>query len=754
MKGLCISPESARKLVQAFQKGEIDVASLVNPDITNSEARRAVFEQYMDTRTAKYVNAELEKAIISDQKDALTRWFKKVTPKQIQDKGKQGIVLDGIISKIEAIDTVLGAETSGQFLEDLVEQSLGVDISSEEGAKIYELHKKMKEAEAFDEFGLPVKEWWKARKELENYLDSITPVSAWKVFFSTAGRGALLLSIKSPVTNIVGNIVMGLEQMIERRVENTTLAPNHAKLMSKYMANAMSIYQSTGYDVTRMYSMESSRKTLGEEITHAQGKGVVRKLGRFYEDVVFKNLMGAPDIAFSAYAFSESLAMSATLIAKQENLKGKALIARSEEIFLDGTKIEPDTEQGKKARFKAIADAEYATFQNNSYYSKAALGVRGLMNDVSGNIQLGDNFIPFAKTPANVVGAGIDAMGISAGRAIWKLRRAFIDMRNGDGTKMREVARLFTRSGMGLVFAFLLVGLLDPDDYIGEYPVNATERELLRTRNATPNSLRMGDKWVSLDYFGFVGAPIVGLMYAKKYGGAFWEDLIRFGQGGFVQLTKVPGFEQIRNFAEAIADIKKEGGLDIKKIGKSTASGAVDFLAARTIPSIVSDIARVFDDFERKRDYEKPLQALQTRIPGWRENMQMRTNAFNEPIETEQDYSIILFGSRVKTDTSNKITEEYVRLKNTGNMPTLVNIETSSDRVKALKTQISEVKYKQAIANYGVELKRELLKELESSAYKKKTDEEKKDALNKVRNKVLDDMLKKYNYKKPKKEKD
>jgi hypothetical protein len=754
MEKLCIPPQDAKKLIKAFQEGQIDITALTNADITSSEARRAVFEQYTDKRTAKYMNAELEKAIISDQKNALISWFKKVAPKEVIETEKGQQIPSGVLQKIESIKTVLGSEKSSAFLEDLAEQTLGIDISFEEASKIYELHEAMNKAYELDDFGIPVNAWWKARKELENYLDSLTPTSPLKVFFSTIGRGALLASIKSPITNIAGNLLMGLEQSIERRVEGTQLWGGHGDLMKAYIKKAEETFRASGFDITRMYSMESTRKILGEEIGHSQGKGVIRKIGRFYENTIFKYSMGYPDVISSAFAFADSLAMNSYLEAKREGLEGEKALERSKEIFLDATKIEPDTEAGKKLRFKAIADAEYATFQNQSWFSNLSMNIRQFLNDITGNVRAGDNLIPFAKTPANVIGVGVSAMGGSVFQAVKMMPNAIATWKKtGDGSKVRYMTRLLTRSGLGILAAFLIASAFEPEDYIGEYPTNATERELLRTQNASPNSIKIGNKWVSLDYFGFIGAPIVALMYTRKYGDSFGEDIVRFMQGGVAQILKIPGFEQLQGIIEYIGDIRKEGNFKVEELPVSIGTYLTDFMSARIMPSIIGDIAKVIDEYERKRDYTKPLEGLQTRVPWWREDLPARKTVFGEKIETESDLSILLFGSRIKTDKSNAITDEYIRLRENGNMPTLVSVETSSDRVKLLKQQLSQQKYDEAIRFYGKRLESELSTLIQSQQYKKLTDEEKKKEINDKRNDILEETLKKFDYKAPKKKK-
>src|SRR5690606_27428722 len=147
-----------------------------------------------------------------------------------------------------------------------------------------------------DEFGLPDVEYFVKRRELDKYLQSLAPASNAKILTSTAGRGAMLFSLKSPVINITGNTVQGMYSALERRIANNQYSGVvDADIMKRYFKKAMQIYSKSEYDVTRLESLHEGTKTLGETIIHSQGKGAIRRLGRFYEDVVFKQLLSKPD---------------------------------------------------------------------------------------------------------------------------------------------------------------------------------------------------------------------------------------------------------------------------------------------------------------------------------------------------------------------------------------------------------------------------------------------------------------------------
>ena len=211
---------------------------------------------------------------------------------------------------------------------------------------------------------------------MENYLESLNPSSELKVATSIIGRGSMLFSIKSPLVNIESNTVQALLTGAERRLISGQFSGVNGEYARDYVKYVNEVYDASGYDVSRMESLQGTQKIRGEEITTTEGKGKTRKIGRIYEDIVFKKLMGKPDVVFSAIHFADSANLASTKIAKGEGLKGEDLKTRSLEIFKDATSINPITPEGQKVREQAIADAQYATYTNESKYSDVALGIR------------------------------------------------------------------------------------------------------------------------------------------------------------------------------------------------------------------------------------------------------------------------------------------------------------------------------------------------------------------------------------------
>jgi hypothetical protein len=742
----CIPKHLSEKLTQAASRGEIDLVALYE---MNSTERRTFFQQYVDETTAKGINVGFERAVLSAKKTSLNTWVKNTFT--VKQEAKKQNLLDRIADLKE--EGALTPEAENGFLEDLVAEKLGVTISPEEASEIVKRTKELETlyAKPVDKFGLPDVEYFVKRREMDKYLQSLAPANNLKILSSTAGRGAMLFSLKSPFINITGNSLQGAFSALERRISNNQYSGViDASVMKEYYQKAMKIYSASEYDVTRLESLHEGTKTLGETIVHSQGKGVVRKIGRFYEDVVFKQLLSKPDVAFSALSFMDMANLTATRLAKAEGLTGNALKKRATELFLDATAIEPKLGLKSEAiRTQAIADATMATYQNDSVYTKTALAVREVLNNIIPDLRIGDQVMPFVKTVANVVGFGADVAGVGAIRGAYNLPNAVAEFKAGNPAPMKIAIRDFTRSGLGVTIGFLLSTLVEPEDFLGKYPTSPSERELLRLNNGMANSIRVGGKWISLEYFGVFATPLVGFLYAKKYGKDLPSAMYSYMSGVVAQTAEIPGLEQISNIYEFTKNLEPKSK-SVDELSNETLIGAIKFLKSRTVPGFFSDIAKAFDTAEREVDWKKPGDALKIGVPFLQQSLPEKRDIFGAVIKSEPWYSVMLFGSRVKTAQDEAIIKEFERLESTGNLPAITRPEKTSSRVKEFKNQVDEETFRKAMDEFGHDFKGKVNLLINRPGYNNLSDEKKKKLIDDIKGDELDQTLKKYGYKKPK----
>ena len=745
----CIPKHIVVKLLAGARSGDIEIKKLYT--MTSIE-RRQLFQKYVDVATAKEINAGFEKSMSSTQRNAIAGWVKDTFVGR--EEKKQTDIFDKIASLKET--GLLDPQTEDNFLMDLVGEKLGITVTAKEAQEISQRADKLKAEydKGLDKFGIPQTSYFIEKKKMDDYLKSLNPTSSLKVLTSVAGRGAMLFSLKSPITNIIGNTEQAIEQSFERRIMSKKYRGVVDKaIIKEYMKKSAEIYKAGHFDASRADSYSDGSKTLGEMITHSQGKGLARRIGRFYEDVVFDKLMGNPDVIFARHVFVDSANLFATKIAESEGLTGQALKDRANQLFLDAASPSATTPEGLLVREQAKAEALFSTYQNDSSMSDLSLGIRNLLNKASGDLMLGDQIMPFVKTPANVISMSLDAGGFGFIKGTSGLLKGAIrEFRSGNPKPLRDVGRNYLRSGMGMLFAAILAFLIDPDDFVGLWPTNPSEQELLKAKGGNSNMIRVGGKWISLDYFGFLGSPLVGFMYAKKYGKNLPEAMYNYVAGVAAQTLQIPGLEESKNLISSIQSLVPGEYETMGSKMKKNLVGLVDQIRARIVPGFVADLAKAFDDSEREADPDSVIEKIMASIPGLRNQLPKRTDVFGEVIKGEPWYSVILFGARVKTGRESKVVDEMVRLDNAGQLPTLSRPEKTSPRVKSLKDQLGDVKFAEAMTYFRKNYYDDVSRKINSGSYKRLNDEDKKKELNKIKDDNLEKMLKRYKYKKPKAE--
>jgi hypothetical protein len=755
----CIIPELAQKLKQAAAAGEITMEKLFD---MSSDERRQLFGKYADNETAQQINAGFEKAMASSQQSVLNNWVKRTFTAQ----EKQSSKYHDVISKIDALNKegVLTPSTEKAYLSDLVATKLGATITSDEAKTIAEGASKLAELQKEIPHGIgdPTANpegqiaYLREREKMTNYLLSLTPASNIRVAIGTIGRGMMVSTIHSPVLNIIAHSVISLPEMIGRRIESREFKGLNNDFWRKYSRNADKLFNATGYDVSRFEALGGEKKSLGEDYAHSQGPGMVRWMGRAVENTVFKHLHGNLYEMFAARHFSDSANLRTTAIAKAEGLTGEAAKTRALEISKDASLIDPKTPLGQHVRAQAQADALYATFTNKSAVSDAALGLRAVANKATGEFRLGDATIPFAKVPANALGASLEYAGVNMtaklALGIGKTIAGVIGREPFDKANFAGMQRTFVRAGLGLTFAFAISELIHPKDFIGAYPTNPSEQKLLSERNATPNSIKVGDKWVSLDYLANEGSSLLGILYAKKFGVQTPLDAIfRYAQGPENVLQNVPGLPEIAalyKYLNTPPSQKANAGA----FAQTETKALLGQLTSRIVPGLVSDIAKMSDQYNRSVDKNSIFAQVQSNIPGLREGLPIARNLFGDAQKTEPWLSTLLFGARVKTAQDSQLLNELVRLNQAGELPSITDVAKTSTSAQQLKTQIGTQKFDEAMQYFGKNLKQNMTDTINTDEYKQADSPlAQKRMLDKVKASTLKDTLDTYGYQKPEK---
>ncbi len=635
----------------------------------------------------------------------------------------------------------LNARNAKMYIREALDDVFGTTVSQEEAnqiiGKIGEIEKSI--VNTLDETGNPSVQTWQKINEMNNLVEGLTPSPALQIFSSIIARGAMLASIKSPVLNVISNTENILTEMLIRRAVNSLEGGASFSAVDKsvekdYLAYADDVYRASGYNVSTTEGLDAATITLGERRISTQGAGKFRAFARGVETGVFKYMMGYPDSRAKDFVFSDAAALEATTIAQNEGLSGEALSKRATELYKDTTRVAPLTEEGMVIREKAMMEANVATYTNDTAFSKFALGIRETLNRATGNVRLGDQLMPFVKTPANVVALGVE-YSIGAAYLIPNLTTVIRDVKAGKlSAKSRTAIKAAVRNGLGVVLAMLIAMALDPDDYTPDYDaLTMSERRLALEKNAVFNSIRIGDKYISLDYFGPLAIPLTAVLSARRREETGWFG---YAKGVASQLQKLPG---LKEYSEAVDAVGRAVSNTPEKTIKNLNNAMIDFIRARTIPSIVNDLAKSIDAYERETSagtYDK----AKASVPGIREELPLKyTTTSRTPKETEAALSILLFGARVKTAASNRVIYEIDRLYKKDAKPTITDV-TRSGKL----SELSEAKQQRVRKEFAKRYYDGVYTLIRTREYRAKDDEQRAAAINKVRRRIIDQLKKEY----------
>lgn len=723
------------------QRGQAIAAERI---ATNNMTTPAYWLEKVINNREQRVAERLFKGDVKKLRNLITDETKKAAKEVLgKSQAEQAEYLNKLAEKLRkeySIDTFyqtpeeeITKDNAMNVIHNFLEDAFGITVSQEEADTLINKAEQLKKVfeNTLDESGNPSVESFRILSEMNRTVESMSPSHIMTVMSSIYGRSAMLASIKSPVLNILSNAENFATEGTIRRFTIGADTSVDRKAIEDYMRYAWEVYKSSGFIVSGMQDIKDEIVTLGETRPTTQGKGRLRKIAQTSENIVFKYLMGAPDSVAKDMNFVDTADLLATKIAKEEGAQD--ISKRATEIFKDAILINPLTEQGKQVREQAIEQAHTATFTNNSMISEFSLKARQWLNMIGGNkFKLGDVVMPFVKTPANVQMMGLE-YGFGSLYTLYKVNEI---IKNPRSEVSKRAIKSAYRNGLGLLLATLIASMFEPDDYIPEFD-NATQkdRDLAKAKNAPFNSIKIGNKWVSLDYFGILGIPLVGIMNARK-GRNLIEGITGYVKSGIAQGMKIPGIKEGLAIWDSLSRTAAYSTTP-KKAFEMVSNALLDQVRARTIPAIVNDVAKVMDKYERDTS-GSVLDKVQASIPFLRERLPERYTILGKPLETE-GLSVLLFGGRVKTAEEGQLVSEIDKLAKKQEQPSISDVTKYGD----LRLLSPEKKIK-VRKEFFREYSKEARKVINSSGYRAKSAEDRKKALNKVRKSVVAELKEKY----------
>ncbi len=374
------------------------------------------------------------------------------------------------------------------------------------------------------------------------------------------------------------------------------------------------------------------------------------KFWDLYTKGIFRSL-GAEDIVFRQAAMSEAMEKQAILMAKNEGLKGNAAKLRIGDLL---------TEPTNSMIANTIDAAEFATFQGRNVLSDAISGAKARS---SKGLRAALEFIaPFTRTPTNIAGRIADFSPIGFVKAFAKIA---IPTTRSQKAFIEDISRAVTGTGILAFGAYLArKGIMT-----GNAPENKKERDQFFAEGKQANSLRIGDKWLSLNRT----SPFGNLLSL----GAEYEELSGEFEG--LSLLKQTGFAGIRGLTEQTFLKGVSGALDVLTTPERSSEKFIQQSAASIVPSVVGRFARTIDP--RLRVPANILEAIQAKIPGLSKGLALRRDIFGEPIVPGGGPFILVDPFAAKEAKDDPVIEEAKKVGVTIGLPgeTISGIKLNED---------------------------------------------------------------------------
>ena len=379
-----------------------------------------------------------------------------------------------------------------------------------------------------------------------------------------------------------------------------------------------------------------SERDIGKKLDHTKvnfGNSKLAEGLQAYEETIF-HLLGAQDQPFYYGAKARSIASQAIAQGKNQGLKGKEL-----DSFVDKLVKSPTDDMIEAS----VHDAEVAVFQNRTSLGDIARLIQRA--EVAG-VPVGEIVVPFGRTPSAVATQIVNYTPVGV------VNEIATQIRKGEFNQ-RQLSQAAGRSVLGTGTLWLGGELLKAGLMTLDRPRNERERKLWELEGRKANSIKVGNKWRSVQTLGPIGNVLV-------VGGHFQHHFSKEGSptkaivkslGGsaksFSEQTFVKGMNQA---VEAMVDPDR------------SFDNWFSSMAGSTVPTIVSDIARAEDEIERRT--EGPLDRFQSRIPGLRKGLPPKLNVFGQdlPRYGGNVLEVMLDPSRPSKINSDVVVDELRRL--------------------------------------------------------------------------------------------
>ena len=468
--------------------------------------------------------------------------------------------------------------------------------------------------------------------------------------------------------------------------------------------------------------IQSKRKMFkGEDVLSraVQGIGDLNSRALDYEDVIFNR---------AAYVDSFAQALQAKGVTAAEAHAG----TRAADV--------------EAARAYAIEEAQKATYRNTTALSEAL----SKMGRYQGDNQVlraasfaADAFLPFRKTPANILTTGLDYSPIGLVKGI---KEAMVDVKSGKCTAadaVDSIASGLTGTGILALGAYMVAqGLFGATLHVRAGD-DDKEEAFEKSMGGQDYAIQIGDKSYTLDWMTPAAMPLfagAAIMESVQKGGGTFDALVDslLGMQDVVLETSM-----LSSLNDLVSNISYAKSKPMYLIDRAASS-----YAGQYIPTIGSKVASVFDDTVRKSYVEKGsgqvasdvnyfLQGAAKKVPGARNQLQPMVDMWGNEVSNgsapERVFQSFLSPGFLKAQDNSPATQEIRRLaKATGDSTVYPAAAEKSYTVKGETRTLTGEEYTRYAKAMGQTRKDLVEAAVKLPAYKSMSDSEKSDYIQNV----------------------
>lgn len=461
--------------------------------------------------------------------------------------------------------------------------------------------------------------------------------------------------------------------------------------------------------------IQSKRKMFnGEDVLSraVQGIGDLNSRALDYEDVIFNR---------AAYVDSFAQALQAKGVTAAEAHAG----TRAADV--------------EAARAYAIEEAQRATYRNTTALSEALSKMGRYEGDnpvLKAASFAADAFMPFRRTPANILTTGLDYSPVGLAKGI---KEAMFDVKSGKCTAadaVDSIASGLTGTGIMALGAYLAAeGLLHvragDDD---------KEEAFEKSMGKQDYAIQIGDRSYTLDWAVPAAMPLfagAAIMESVRKGGGTFDALVDslLGMQDVVLETSM-----LSSLNDLVSNISYAKSKPMYLIDRAASS-----YAGQYIPTIGSKVASVFDDTVRKSYVEKGsgqvasdvnyfLQGAAKKVPGARNQLQPMVDMWGNEVSNgsapERVFQSFLSPGFLKAQDNSPATQEVRRLaKATGESSVYPAAAEKSFVVNGETKYLTGEEYTKYAKTMGSTRKQIIENMLKSKGYQKLSDDDKAKAI-------------------------